>query len=288
MMILRSPELPDDHVEAPVCALNAVWAGTLSQSARLPRLGHLFLICPLDDTRLTVANTVLDGEHYLWLTRPQSNPVQLNPLSEKSHVLVLMLSEGFIAEMADFLSIPAAFGDLLHGIPLSQGDTISSIARTLATSIDQHDTSEEWFFEVVGQILRLLRLRHQTLQRLSRHKRDTITDLTARLLEARQFIDSHYLASITTGDVADHVALSEYHFARLFKAAFEVTVHQYVMRLRMDEARRLLESTSARVTDIALDVGYNSLSAFIRAFGKTCGMTPSAYLSAYRHNAKDE
>jgi len=186
--------------------------------------------------------------------------------------------------MADFLHIPATFGDVLHGIPLSQGDAISQLAQTLATAIHDYDTAEELFFEVVGQMLQLLRLRHQTLTSLARHKRDTTTDLTSRLLEARQFIESHYLKAIQTVDVANHVALSEYHFARLFKTAFEVTVHQYVMRLRMDEARRLLESTDVSVTEIALAVGYNSLSAFIRAFGRTCGMTPSAYLTAYRHH----
>ena len=187
MIILRSAALPELRVEAPVCALNAVWVGSLSKPARLPQLGHLFLLCPLDEARLTVSNTVLNHHHYMWLTRPLSEPIQLIPLSSPSRLLVLMFSAGFIAEMADFLDVPAAFGDVLHSIPLSHGDAISQLSQTLADSIDDYDASEELFFEVVGQMLQLLRLRHQTLTSLSRHKRDTITDLTSRLLEARQF-----------------------------------------------------------------------------------------------------
>ena len=287
MIILESTPLPDIIVDAPVTPLNAVWLGVPHPLTTLPCLGHLFLLCPLKESNLSLSGMMVTSQQYMWLTYPenqQSQPIQLSSDTMNSQVLILMLSPSFIADMADFLNIPPNFQDILYGIPLSKGDEISQLLQSLATAIHNPEDTEELLFEVVGQVLQLLRLRHQTLQSLTSHKHSTIADLLPILLEARQFIESHYLEPIKTRHVADHVALSEYHFTRLFKTAFDVTVHQYVIRLRLDEARRLLESSDKRVTDIALDVGYNSLSAFIHAFRTNCRMTPSAYLARFSSN----
>jgi AraC family transcriptional regulator len=196
-----------------------------------------------------------------------------------------MLSPDFIADMAGFLNIPMTLRHLLHAIPLLQGDTVSHLLQDLELA---HQTNpnyaetEEIFMEIIGRILHLMILRHQTLLSLLGRKQDTITDLLPRMLQARQFIEARYLEPIKTQDVADHVALSEYHFARLFKAAFEVTVHQFVLRLRLDKARHLLESSVMRITDIAYAVGYNSLSAFINAFRRQFGVPPSAYRARFQ------
>lgn len=96
-------------------------------------------------------------------------------------------------------------------------------------------------------------------------------------MQARQFIEARYLEPIKTKDIADHIALSEYHFARLFKTAFTMTVHQFVIRLRLNESRHLLEQTEHHITDVALMVGYNSLSAYINAFRRQFSVSPSIY-----------
>ena len=186
--------------------------------------------------------------------------------------------------MADFLSIPADLSDLLHAVPMSQGDMVSRLLGMLAEACRLDEDTDELFMDVIGQVLRLLRLRHQTLTSLSQHKQDTTADLLPRLMHARQFIEANYLEPIKTEDVADYVALSEFHFARLFKAAFEVTVHQFVLRLRLNEARHMLEASQQTVTDVSLEVGYSSLSAFIRAFRLQFGMTPSDYRARFKQN----
>ncbi len=162
-------------------------------------MGHLFLLFPF----------ALQNSH---------------PETPDPRLLLLFLSPGFIAEMADFLSIPASLGRLLHALPLLQGDAISPLLQLLAADHTQRNRQEieELFLEVVGQVLHLIRLRHQTLLSLGSHKQNTVTDLLPRLLQARQFIEARCLEPIKTKDVATHVALSEYHFARLFKTAFDV------------------------------------------------------------------
>lgn len=277
-MLIHLTHMPFLTAET-ITPLNAWWVGYPQKPLIFPTIGHLFIICPLDGAVISVANRRISSEQYLYLN-PRPNPpytvTNLSSDAPSARVLILCVSPGFVGQMAEFLGIPAEFSELLHAIPLLTGDTMSDLLQKLADT-DDMDIADDLFLDAVGQMLQLLRSRHAAVESLSKHKKSTRTDLVPRLLQARQFIEATYLDNPKTADVANHVALSEYHFARLFKSAFDMTVNQYMLQLRLDEARRLLEFSDRRVTDIALDVGYNSLSAFITAFGKYCGMSPSAY-----------
>ncbi|MEM9954998.1 MAG: AraC family transcriptional regulator [Chloroflexota bacterium] len=195
------------------------------------------------------------------------------------HVMVVMISPAFIEEMSSFLGIPAVFQDLLDTLPLLKGDVLSETLEQLAKSIDDVATREELFMDVIGSMLQILRLRHRAVAQLAGRKAQTIDDLLICMLRARQFLDARYLEDIKTQHVAAHVGLSEYHFARLFKTAFGITVHQYVIQLRLRAARNLLEASDKSITEIALTMSYQSLSAFINAFRRYVGVSPSVYRS---------
>jgi AraC family transcriptional regulator len=91
-----------------------------------------------------------------------------------------------------------------------------------------------------------------------------------------------YLASAPERDVAlaemaDLVQLSRFHFARAFKAATGVPPHRYQMRMRVQRARHLLETTDEPIGEIAAKVGYESPGYFSRLFREETGVTPAAY-----------
>jgi AraC-like DNA-binding protein len=288
MLILNSDSMLVCQTTFPASPLNALWSGVFEQSFLLPQIGHLFFVFPLAGTSVGCADVTIDSDHYLMLTEMTAErPYLIENLCSEPHparMLLLCLSPGFIVDIAQFLQIPADLNQLLHGIPLLRGDMLSQLLDYLAAiAMNEPDPDEldDLFFEVVGQVLQLMRLRHQALLSLAPHKRDTIDDLLPRLLQARQFIEAQFLQPIKTSDAADHVAISEYHFARLFKAAFEVTVHQYVMRLRLNASRHLLEQPESSVTNVALLVGYNSMSAFINAFRRQFGVSPSRYRARF-------
>jgi AraC-like DNA-binding protein len=282
MIILQDLPTHDDFPpDAPLCALNAGWCGRLNAARILPQIGHMCLVFPLDAAGIDCDGVRLHGNQYSFVNAaPSSLPLRIHPLPSADvhpHVLLLFMSPGFVDEMAAFLDVPATMSTLLYGMPMFKGDALSATADSLASHIDDAAIASELFMEIVGLVLRLLRLRHQTLNSLSQHKNTTIDDLLPRLMQARQFVEAHCLAPIKMGDVAAHVALSEYHFSRLFKSAFDITVHQYRLRLRLDHARYLLENGQGAIIDVALALGYNSVSAFNRAFRKAFGVTPSAY-----------
>ena len=81
----------------------------------------------------------------------------------------------------------------------------------------------------------------------------------------------------TLGDLAASAGLSRYHFLRTFRGVTGVTPHQWVVRARLRDAAIRLVTTRAPVTEIALDVGFDDLSNFIRSFRAEFGRSPRRY-----------
>ncbi|MGW2156770.1 helix-turn-helix domain-containing protein [Nonomuraea sp. NPDC001699] len=82
---------------------------------------------------------------------------------------------------------------------------------------------------------------------------------------------------LTLAVIAAEVHLSVYHFVRVFREGTGLTPHRYLTRLRIEEARRLLASTSLSVEQIAGRCGFASPGALSAAFLRQTGVRPSAY-----------
>ncbi|MNX49017.1 Bifunctional transcriptional activator/DNA repair enzyme AdaA [compost metagenome] len=95
------------------------------------------------------------------------------------------------------------------------------------------------------------------------------------------YIDSHLAEAISLGQLAALCALSEYHFARMFRESFGLPPHQYVLARRLNRARELLRSTAQPLGEIALACGFASASHFTNRFRQTLGGTPGEYRQAF-------
>lgn len=94
---------------------------------------------------------------------------------------------------------------------------------------------------------------------------------------ARSFMEKSYRQSITVADVARHVYQSESYFSHRFKSETGVSPVQYLNRWRIQKAKELLESSSMRITDIAMQTGFQNLTHFNRIFRKFEGKSPTDY-----------
>lgn len=105
----------------------------------------------------------------------------------------------------------------------------------------------------------------------------TKADLYAQLEQAKAFMDTCPLDSVSLTECAEHAGLSMHHFLRLFHEVHGVTPHQYLARRRICVAKQLLEETQSSLSEIAVEVGFGGVSAFGRMFKQEVGCSPSHY-----------
>lgn len=102
-------------------------------------------------------------------------------------------------------------------------------------------------------------------------------DQNRRLLRARDQIDLHYREPLDVPALAAVAFMSPAHFTRSFKAVFGETPHCYLQRRRIERAMELLRRTDRSVSDISIEVGWNSFATFSRTFREIVGCSPSDY-----------
>jgi len=106
------------------------------------------------------------------------------------------------------------------------------------------------------------------------------------VVRARQFIEQHQGEDLGLDDVARAVHTSTFHFCRMFKKATGMTFTRYLSLVRIARAKKLLANPQLRISEIAYEVGFNSLTHFNRMFRKLTGESPTAYREALTSGAQ--
>ena len=99
----------------------------------------------------------------------------------------------------------------------------------------------------------------------------------AIVLRAQTWLAEHLAADSPVEEMARRSALPQRSFKRRFKKATGMTVIDYVQRLRVEQARGMLEGGEATVDDISWRVGYEDVAFFRRLFKRVTGLTPKEY-----------
>ncbi|HET7062790.1 MAG TPA: AraC family transcriptional regulator [Rudaea sp.] len=107
-----------------------------------------------------------------------------------------------------------------------------------------------------------------------------------RLEAARRMIDVEYFLEIDCRVLADAAQMSRHHFIRMFSDLFGSTPHQYLIRTRVEAAKRLLLASREPIEVIATGVGFRSGQSLNRAFKQTEGVSVSKFCSTIgKHEA---
>ena len=99
------------------------------------------------------------------------------------------------------------------------------------------------------------------------------------ITRAKEFIRQHQTEDISLGQVAKAVNTSTFYFCKMFKKITGINFTDYVSRVRVENAKNLLLNPNLRISEIAYEVGFQSLTHFNRVFKKISGQSPTAYRS---------
>jgi AraC-like DNA-binding protein len=97
------------------------------------------------------------------------------------------------------------------------------------------------------------------------------------VLRARDYIDKHKTEELSLADVAKAAGASVFHFCKVFHKATGLKFTDYVARVRLEDARNRLLNPNLRISEIAYDVGFQSLTQFNRVFKRVFGQSPTEF-----------
>ena len=97
------------------------------------------------------------------------------------------------------------------------------------------------------------------------------------IARAKQFINEHQTEDLSLGQVAKAVNMSTFYFCKMFKKITSINFTDYLSRVRIEKAKNLLLNPNLRISEIAYEVGFQSLTHFNRVFKKITGQSPTQY-----------
>lgn len=96
----------------------------------------------------------------------------------------------------------------------------------------------------------------------------------------REFIDRHYQDNINVEEIAEKHFISKEYLTKVFRNTFGCPVYEYVLRVRMEKGKELLNDPNLTVQKITEMIGYHNSNYFCKAFRRRFGCTPTEYRNA--------
>jgi AraC-like DNA-binding protein/ligand-binding sensor protein len=100
---------------------------------------------------------------------------------------------------------------------------------------------------------------------------------TTSIHRAREYIKEHFTEPLTLQQVAECAHLSSCYFCKKFKESTGLSLTEYITRTRVEAAKALLNKPTVRISEVAFEVGFQSLTHFNRAFKEIAGQSPTQY-----------
>ena len=121
---------------------------------------------------------------------------------------------------------------------------------------------------IIWSIAKKLALRHPE------EEAEPVPDLAE---SARRYIDAHYMEPVTVAGIAAALFVTPAYLGQVFRKAMNMTIRQYLMTVRIERTKELLERTSLHVYEIADRVGFAESKYLVACFQKETGLSPAAW-----------
>ena len=139
---------------------------------------------------------------------------------------------------------------------------------------------DEQLFFLLSDLIRAQKKEMHRASQVNATKASTRLEIYKRICIAKDLLHSNYMEKPNLVGISSTACMSVPQLIKHFKAAFQTTPHQYLTRIRLANAARLLKHTSSPVHDISSMCGFENVSAFCRAFKSEHGMQPTNFRKA--------
>ncbi len=186
---------------------------------------------------------------------------------------VLLLLDRDILDGEDDNAFPLNAGELPYRHDLKDG-AVASQMRALQGELDRPGPLSRLLVESLCYEITI-----RTLRLCSRQSTSRCTGGLApwRLRLVKDYIQAHLSDSITLSDLAGVAGVSRSHFSRAFLASTGIGAHRYIVRQRVEQAKKLLAGGKMSIAEIALAAGFGNQSHLTTRFRREVGTTPARF-----------
>jgi AraC family transcriptional regulator len=244
----------------------------------------------------SAADRLVDTSNYLILNSGRPYTLSIDS-RETTETFCLFFRRGFVEEVSRVetaaptallddaipgsegaaTSASAEFFETLHPHDAIVSPIIQEIYARLAAKTATQPWLEDQFLAGAAALCRLHGEGNKRAARIPAKKPSTRVELYRRLLRGRDYMDSFFGEDVGLAEVASVACLSPYHFHRLFREVFHQTPNQYLQCRRLVNAKRLLGGGERSVTEVCLEVGFESITSFSALFRRRFGCSPREY-----------
>jgi len=275
--------LPLNRVSAPLFRANAVLRARSRTHFVKDCPGPLSIKCVTEGTvawKCDGRQRLVDRDSFLVLNVDEPYSMEIDSRRPVS-TLCVFFRNGFVESVHASL-----IGNELEGesepLPLLGGlhTRDHRILPRMHAIADSGNSDPLWldtqYLLLARDLLDLSVVMRQRAARMPASRPATRAELFRRVQRGQEFLHSTAAADSDLAAIARQACLSPYHFHRAFARAFGQTPLEYRNRLRLDRARRMLETGGLTVTEICGAVGFESAPSFSTLFRKAFGIPPSA------------
>lgn len=153
----------------------------------------------------------------------------------------------------------------------------SEYIEPLKAILEEYSTQKIYYQENSSAILKSL------LTKLHRHSIESTSNATHAVSKLIAYVKANYNKPLNNEDLSSMTGYHEYHLNRLFTKHTGTSVHQYILNIRINEAKKLLLNTNLSLTSIAEQIGFNSNTYFSTYFKRVVGISPLEFRKRFKN-----
>jgi AraC-like DNA-binding protein len=184
--------------------------------------------------------------------------------------------------MAGYFKTPEFFETVCPLGAAPFGNKLKELVAAISVGhADQH-VDKEWFLDLVEKIIYHEYGNYMALNGIRSVRIETRKEILRRLNTAKQYMDDGFLSIDEISQVAKICIMSEFHFFRSFRQAFNSTPYQYILNKRLELAKELLQKGEMSITQIAGYCNFPDVFTFSKAFKRQFNCAPSGFMAVRR------
>ncbi len=277
--------IPPSMLQPTATILRNQWDGLQVEYGRLETVGEFDFVMP----QQAIGVAFEPHEQVIWSVDGQSKSTSLpagsvflygerefvwHHRAKPSEYVNLVLDPALLQQIAIEHGLSSA-AEVEHRV-IFQDPTILHVAQLLKTEVLSGGLAGNLYVESLRNLLAVHLLRNHMGDRIQ-PKAEVVHLEGLKLRQLKDYIEDHLAEDLAIATLSALIPMSQFHFARAFKAAIGAPPHRYIMQRRIERAKILLSLKQLSVAEVAYQTGFSSQSHFTAQFRKAIGITPKQF-----------